>query len=115
MQRFYRERWAEGTVYVLDVDRLICRPDGSFGLLIEEKHKKAPDRNCRITRMLAQRLGWWSALFVYETADGTHRGDPTRIDATFWDPNGKEHKVDPMDFSSFYQWVCGEFGARAVA
>lgn len=112
MGRFLRARWKPNSTYVLDVDHLICHPSGHMGVLIEEKHASAIDRTCRITRSLALAKGWWSALFVYETTDGTPRGDVTKIDATFWDPRGKRHHQVDMAFDWFDDWVCREIGAE---
>ncbi len=112
MGRFFRHRWEPDSVYVLDVDHLICHPSGRVGILIEEKHATSTDRKARITRALASAKGWWSALFVYETTDGTPRGSVTHIDAIFWDPNGRPESREDMDFEWFDEWVCSNIGAR---
>ena len=114
MSRFFRGRWEYGSVYVLDVDRVICDPDGRHGILIEEKHESAADRSATITRSLARKCGWWAGLFVYTTDDGTPNGEVTKIDAKFWDPNGGFHPVQGLDFESFDRWVCQTFGAVAA-
>lgn len=83
MGRWLRARWDRDSIYVLDIDHLICDPSGSRGLLIEEKHVSAVDRTATITRKIALVLGWWAALFVYETDSGLPDGNVVRIDATF--------------------------------
>lgn len=115
MSRFFRGRWEYGSVYVLDIDRVICDPEGRHGILIEEKHESSAEKSARITRELARRCGWWAGLFVYSTHDGTPGGEVTSIDAKFWDPRGGFHHVESMRFDSFDQWVCDTFGARAAA
>jgi hypothetical protein len=112
ISRWYRNRLKPNSIYVLDIDRLICDPSGQKGLLIEEKHVNAKDKTATITRKIALDLGWWAALFVYETADGNHRSDPTRINATFWAPSGKEYYAEDLSTESFSDWVCDTFGAR---
>ncbi len=115
MSRWYRGRWKYGSIYVLDIDRLICDPQGTHGILIEEKHALAIEGSARITRMLAQGLGWWSARFVYTTDDASPWGEPTRIDATFWNPDGEEHEVLNLNREHFERWVCSKFGAEKAA
>ena len=97
---------------MLDIDRLVCHPSGQVGVLIEEKHVRSLARDSRITRLLAHRADWWSALFVYSTHDDTHMGDVTRIDATLWDPHGPTLHRPAMSFDWFDQWVCRELGAQ---
>jgi hypothetical protein len=113
MGRLLRHRWVPGSVYVLNVDRLICDPKALVGLLIEEKHASSHDRTWRVTRQIARGLGWWAALFVYETDDGTPRGEVTRIDATFADPeSGRFYEKESMSMEWFSDWVCRHIGAR---
>lgn len=115
MQKFFRGRWQYGSVYVIDIDHVICRADGlDGGLLVEEKHVNAEEQSARITRTIARRLGWWAARFVYHTDDGTPYGEVTRIDAVFWDPQGRESSVDEMGFDSFDEWIAERFGAVAT-
>lgn len=111
MSKFFYERWAYGSVCVLDFDRAVCSYDLKRGLLIEEKHVSAEDRTWRITQQLAMDRGWWSALFVYETDTGGPVGSITNIDATFCSPSGELSEVRHMDFESFDEWVCSVIGA----
>lgn len=112
MGKFLRHRWQPNSIYVLDVDHLICDPGGYHGLLIEEKHSSSKDRKARITRTLAAGQRWWAALFVYDTDDGTPTGNVTAIEATFWPPVGKPLFHSSLDFEWFDRWVCEEFGAK---
>lgn len=109
MGRWLRERWERDSVYVLDIDHLICDPNVHHGLLIEEKHVSERNRNSRVTRRIARNNGWWAALLVYHTDDG---GNVTRIDATFWPPQGATVEKQDMPPDWFDEWVCREFGAK---
>lgn len=116
MQRFYRGRWHYGSLWVLDIDRVICTPDRRFGMLIEEKHACAEERNWSLTQDLAHRLGWWAALLVFETDSGSPwDGNVTRVDATFVDPSGSTATVECMEFATFDQLVRNLFGKQAAA
>jgi hypothetical protein len=112
MSRWLRDRWKYGSVYVLDIDRMICDPAGDRGLLIEEKHDSATDKTWTITSKLAARLGFYAALFVYSTDDGTPTGTVTRIDATIRSPAGDLLERPDLDFEWFDNWICKRFGAE---
>lgn len=111
MQKWLRDRWQYRSVYVLDIDHLICDPSGERGVLIEEKYHGAVDKTPTITLKLARRLGWYGALFVYQTDDRTPTGAVTQIDATLWSPEGKRLERPNMDAAWFDEWVCARFGA----
>lgn len=44
MSRFFRRRWEYGSVYVLDIDRVICNPDATKGMLVEESERQILER-----------------------------------------------------------------------
>lgn len=107
-----RGRWPYGTLFVLDVDNLICDPGGERGLLIEWKRASAADKTWNITQKLAEKAGWWSALFVYDLDDN---GNVSSVTATVRSPNCVEH--DPRDITEnglFERWVLDMFGKRAA-
>jgi hypothetical protein len=110
---FLRNRWLYGSVLVLDLDQYICSPDLKRGLMIEWKHVDAVDRTWTMTRRIARRLNWWSALFVYQTDTGRHYGEVIWIDAILLSPaGGRWHRLPKMDFAWFDQWVCDVLGAK---
>lgn len=113
MGRFLRHRWERDSVYVLDIDHLICDPQGRRGVLLEEKHANAADRSTRITRALASRLGWWAGLLIYDTDDGSEYGELTAIEMQLWRPDGSEaRQLGAFDAAGFDTWVAREFGAN---
>lgn len=113
MSKWFRMRWKFKSVTILDIDHVICTADGSRGMLIEEKHRSSTDKTCTLTRAFAKRLGFWAALFIYDTDDGTDKGNVTHISATLWAPSGaKSQEIANLDFASFDQAVCDEFGAE---
>lgn len=114
-----RGRWSYGQLYVLDVDNLICDPSGERGLLIEWKRASAFDKSWRITQTIAERAGWWSALFTYELGDcgscGHRDAVVTSVVATVRTPEGV--LWEPRDITQngrFEQWVLDTFGKRAA-
>lgn len=110
--RWLRARWPEGSLFVLDVDNLICDPSGERGLLIEWKHADAEEKTWRITQTLARRAGWTSALFVYRDDE---EGNITSVRATFLDELGRE--LPPTELvgdGDFDAWVLQRFGRRAA-
>lgn len=109
--RWLRSRWQYGTVYVIDVDNIVCSLDLVRGLMIEWKYIAAKDKTWRITQYLAEKANWHAALFVYETVDDTPSGDISRITAT-WKWEGGTHSYDPLEPDVFDAWVCGLLGAH---
>lgn len=100
---FFRERWAERSVWVLNIDKVICDPWVNHGVLIELKHVDAPQKFWRATRSIAQRLGWWSAMFEHDWTQP--------LFATVLPPDGPMIERHPFDAERFDSWVCREFGA----
>jgi hypothetical protein len=112
LSRWFRDRWSYGSLYVVDVDKAVCSKDLSRGLLIEGKHTEAVDKTWRITRYLAEKAGWWSALFEYKTDTGhPHKGKVIEITATFCSPTGVRDEPHPLNFNEFDEWVKAEFGS----
>ena len=103
-----RRRWPEDSLYVLDIDNLICDTRGERGLLIEWKHANATDKTWKITRALARRAGWESALFEFRQGGNEIL---TSVMATFLDRQGRE--LPPTELvgdPGFDAWVLERFG-----
>jgi hypothetical protein len=107
IDHWFRHRFAPGSIYVLDIDKLICDPSLTHGALLELKHVDAAEKNWRATRTIAQRLGWWSGLVE-------HDGSEPRF-ATFLPPKEKILDRQPLSGDHFDAWVCANFGARLAA
>lgn len=105
-----RERWTYGSVLVLDLDHIICSPDFTRGLVIEWKHGQARDKTWKLARHIADRCGWYAALFEYETETGSPLDLPIRIDATTY-RMGHFHGPFVLDEAWFDAWVCDHLGA----
>lgn len=113
IQRWWRARWEIGSIYVLNIDRVICSPNGKVGLLVEEKHVSAVDKTCTITRQLARRLGFWAGLLIYTTDTGRiYEGAVTNVELHLWSPNGDHWHTGHLSERLFDEWVCERFGAR---
>jgi hypothetical protein len=112
--RWLRERWQYGSVLVLDVDHIICSRDADRGILIEWKHESSEDKTWRIARLMARKLGWWAALFVYSTADGRKDSVPTRIVYEMQNLAGKVSDPRELDEEKFNDWVCRNIGAQPL-
>lgn len=108
--RFLRQRWPSDSLYVLDIDNLVCDVNGDRGLLIEWKSSGARDPKWSVTRKIARRLGWYAALFVYEE----HDGEIVAIRATFQDLDGSLREPAALDFAEFDRWVFERFGSVAA-
>jgi hypothetical protein len=115
MGRFLRHRWPPGSLHVLDIDRIICSTDYKQGILIEEKHVAASEKSCTLTKTLAHWAYYHSALFEYQTHDGTPKGRVSSIIATIWDANGRLlHPRGELDIEWFDGWVGRTFGRLAA-
>lgn len=104
IDNWFRYRYKKDSVYVLDIDKLICDPSISHGALIELKHVDAQDKRWRATWKLAKNLNWWAGLVEH---DGL---EPRYI--TAFDPSGTRIERRPFDQEKFDAWVCREFGAK---
>jgi hypothetical protein len=104
IDRWFRHRYEKGSIYVLNIDKLICDPSLSHGALIELKHIDAGDKSWRATRKIAQTLGWWAALIE-------HNGKEPLFE-TLLPPKGRIIGRRAFDVERFDAWVCENFGAR---
>jgi hypothetical protein len=112
ISRWLRSRWQYGSLKVLDIDVVIISNDYQHGMLAEAKHVSSSNKTWLCTRLLAKRLGFYGALLIYDTDDGTDRGVvlDDSIRAIVYDPDGNLRKDGPVDVDKFDQWVQETFG-----
>lgn len=104
---WFRHRYAKDTVYVLNIDKVICHPSLRVGGLLELKHVDARDKSWRATRRLALGNGWWAGLIE-------HDGEEPRF-VTLLPPDAPLIPRQPFSAAWFDAWVCDSFGARLRA
>jgi hypothetical protein len=114
ISKFWRGRFAYGSLYVLDIDRVVCRPDLSAGLLLEEKHVDAADKTWRVTRELAHRLGWRAALLEYATS-GDLYSEVGEIAVTVSPARSEFLPRLSLQPGELDAWLADTFGARRAA
>lgn len=113
MGRWYRRRWKYGSVFVGDIDRIICPYSADVGFYAEEKHTSAESKTWNVTKIAAARGGYYGARFIYDTDDDTPNGNVIDIpEATILRPDGSVLRHGPLDIPWFDDWVCRVLGAR---
>ena len=105
---FFRYRWRKGSVWVLDIDKLICSPDRQRGIAIELKHIEAIDKNWLMTLEIAEgqvALGrqWYAALLEYEHGD--EGIIPLFWTVWKWDDQQATRERKPINMELFDKWV----------
>lgn len=106
IDRWFRHRYLERTVFVLNIDKLICDPGLNHGVLFELKHVDAREKHWRATRHIATRMGWWAGLIEHDNLE------PRFV--TLLPPGSRMIPRHPFDAAKFDAWVCANFGARML-